>query len=88
MFKCYIINLDGTNYAAVHARTKAEALKLLGTTRYQFDGYGHTNFEDLPTYGEVYYRPITIHGPDLSRYPWRKTRYHLRHDEQKRPIYE
>jgi hypothetical protein len=84
MFKCYIVNCDGTNYAAAHARTKAEALKLLGVTVYTFKNYGYETFEDLPSYGEVYYKPITYN----DEYPWRKERYHLRHDDRGRPYYE
>jgi hypothetical protein len=78
------MNYDGTNYAAVHARTKAEALKLIGTTRYQFKENGHETFEDLPSFGEVYYKPISNY---VHKLPWRKNRYFLRHDDKGNSYY-
>jgi hypothetical protein len=89
MFKCYQMNWDGTNYAAVHARTKKKALELLGTTAYQFKNYGNDEtYDDLPSFGEVYYRPISLWGSDKDVYPWRLTRYRLRHDDQGSSYYE
>jgi hypothetical protein len=85
MFKCYQMNYDGTNLKAVHARTKKEALVLLGTTAYQFKRYGFITFETLPTYGEAYYK--LIGNWDDGYYPWRTLRYSLRHTEDGVPYY-
>lgn len=88
MFKTYQMNVDGTNIAAVTTLTKKDALAKLGVSRYVFDDYGHFTYNELPSFGEVYYKPITVMGPATDKYPWRALRYRLRHDDQGRPFYE
>lgn len=84
-YKTYVMNWDGHNYAAVSALSKKDAIARLGTTGYQFTHYGTFTRDELPSVEEVYFKPMTDWA---NKYPWRKEKYYLRHDEKRNSYYE